>query len=66
MSSTTPAAKPTPHRRVPDDCPAEDGPAVPMRTLLAACAAAAAVSTPPKPEADAKSAKPPAHTPKAA
>jgi len=45
MSSTTPAAEPTAQERA-----SEDGQAVPMRTLLAACAAAAAVSTPPKHE----------------
>ncbi|MFI2607038.1 hypothetical protein [Kitasatospora sp. NPDC018619] len=48
MSSTTPA----PQRAVPAAGagePARRAPGEPMRALLAACAAAAAVSTPPEP-----------------
>jgi hypothetical protein len=49
MSSTTPAAEPAPQHRSGRPGRAEDEPAVPMRLLLAACAAATAVSTPPAP-----------------
>ncbi|MCU7824333.1 hypothetical protein [Kitasatospora sp. DSM 101779] len=45
MASTTPAAAPTPQDRS-DDTAARPG-EVPMRALLASCASAAAVSTPP-------------------
>ncbi|WP_431679058.1 hypothetical protein [Kitasatospora sp. KL5] len=45
MASTTPAAAPEPQDR-PDE-PAILADQVPMRALLAACASAAAVSTPP-------------------
>ncbi|MEV6208386.1 hypothetical protein [Kitasatospora sp. NPDC051914] len=46
MASTTPAAAPEPQDR-PDE-PAIRADQVPMRALLAACASAAAVSTPPE------------------
>jgi hypothetical protein len=50
MASTTPAAAPMPQEPA-DGSSADPGPArpagVPMRALLASCASAAAVSTPP-------------------
>ncbi|MFI6445520.1 hypothetical protein [Kitasatospora sp. NPDC050543] len=46
MSSTTPAPGRAPRDRVGE--PARTAPGVPMRALLAACAAAEAVSTPPE------------------
>ncbi|GAA2130343.1 hypothetical protein GCM10009760_02730 [Kitasatospora kazusensis] len=45
MSSTTPTAEPTSQQRAAGSGRAE----TPVRAVLAACAAAAAVSTPPKP-----------------
>ncbi|WP_354641004.1 hypothetical protein [Kitasatospora camelliae] len=48
MTSTTPAEQPRPQGRAEQVRAAEPEPVVPMRTLLASCAAAAAVSTPPE------------------
>ena len=64
MASTTPAAAPAPQDRS-DDTTAPAG--VPMRALLAACAAAAAVSTPPaRPEPAAQDHPEPTAPPRAA
>ncbi|WP_030263397.1 hypothetical protein [Streptomyces sp. NRRL B-24484] len=65
MASTTPAAAPTPQDRS-DDTPARAG-EVPMRALLASCASAAAVSTPPaRPRPTAQEHPEPAAPPRAA
>ncbi|MET8542188.1 hypothetical protein ABZW03_16240 [Kitasatospora sp. NPDC004799] len=64
MSSTTPA----PQRAVPAAGagePARRAPGEPMRALLAACAAAEAVSTPPEPRPG-QDERPEARTPRAA
>ncbi|MEU3574382.1 hypothetical protein AB0E96_39150 [Kitasatospora sp. NPDC036755] len=64
MSSTTPA----PQRAVPAAGAGESArraPGEPMRALLAACAAAEAVSTPPEPRSE-HDERPEARTPRAA
>ncbi|GJF29336.1 hypothetical protein KNE206_22480 [Kitasatospora sp. NE20-6] len=65
MSSTTPAAAPTPQDR-PERTATAAPAGVPMRALLAACASAAAVSTPPARPAPAPARPEPSAPPRAA
>jgi hypothetical protein len=70
MASTTPAAAPVPQEPA-DGSGADPGPGrpagVPMRVLLASCASAAAVSTPPAaPAAPVERGRRPAAPPRAA